>query len=223
MSPRQGIPPYEIMNRSKPTTSVPGFDEPVPPEPQQPLESERSDASGLARWLNNHPILIRLPRGYALLLCAGALAMLIVAYAVGYARGKSTWYAIGKAEAEAEHRNLPQYRLSSDGGPATGGSPGVDRRQPGLNYLVLARYPKADAQRLVQFLAAHQVETALVPVNNGRLYHVVDLAGFERTGVDAFKQRELLLRRLGRIWKARHRGPSDLSDMWPQKYAPGES
>lgn len=95
-----------------------------------------------------------------------------------------------------------------------------DTRQSGLNYLVLATYPPEEAQRLRRFLAAHGVAAAAVSVNNGRFFLVVDLVGFtaEDLRTPAYEQRRMLIRRLGELWRKQERGPSDLSDMWPQKY-----
>jgi hypothetical protein len=97
----------------------------------------------------------------------------------------------------------------------------ADKRKAGLNYLVVATYPKAEAERLVAFLKARELEAQATPVHNSALYRVVALRGFDAQGLrskdyQAFKQRILLI---GREWStSRNKGPSNLSDVWPQRY-----
>lgn len=101
--------------------------------------------------------------------------------------------------------------------PASGA---VEKRKPGLNYLVMAFYPKDEADRLVAFLKARGLEAQTNVVHNKALYHVVALRGFDAQGLrskeyQAYKQQILLL---GREWNTRNKGPTNLSDVWPQRY-----
>jgi hypothetical protein len=95
----------------------------------------------------------------------------------------------------------------------------TDLRKPGLNYLVLAMYNEAEAHRLVAFLKQRGVEAQAIPVHNGRLFCVIALRGFDaaslRTTYPAFRQQILAL---GREWQTRFKGPTNLSDAWPQRY-----
>jgi hypothetical protein len=95
-----------------------------------------------------------------------------------------------------------------------------EKRKAGLNYLVLAMYPKADAERLVEFLKGRGVEAQAINGHNGALYRVVALRGFDAQGLrskeyQAYRQQILLL---GREWNTRNKGPTNLSDVWPQRY-----
>ncbi len=96
-----------------------------------------------------------------------------------------------------------------------------DQRKAGLNYLVVATYPRVEAERLVTFLKARGLEAQASPVHNRALYHVVALRGFDAQGLSskecrAFKQQILLI---GREWNtSRNKGPTNLSDVWPQRY-----
>lgn len=97
-----------------------------------------------------------------------------------------------------------------------------DPRVAEMNYLVLAEYPLDEARRLQAFLAQQQVETAVISRNNGR-FHVVDLRPFAPGAVGGaeYQQHVNRLKQFGRVWKQSQRGPTDLSDLWPQKHRPG--
>ncbi len=91
-----------------------------------------------------------------------------------------------------------------------------DRREVGLNYYIVARFPPAAAEQARQFLAGQGVETFVRPEDNGRFCEVIALRGFERIDSTA-KAYESQLDRLGRLWKKRD-GVTDDFDPYPRKY-----
>lgn len=221
---RRDIPPYEIMRpggreaRQKPASAW-----------RSPRRADEAPAGegpvSFGDWLaGGEPVVLRLPKGVALLIAVGVLLLILVAYWVGHARGG--------AAADSRHRqqieSMQTTRASgpiplldegrskqpppNDAQPA--GSP-RDPRLPGLNYLLLAWYPEQEARRLASFLSERGVETFITTSNNARLFYVIGAQGFEQPRSGPGKTYEDQLRRLGREWKA-HNGNrgEDLSTMW---------
>lgn len=187
----------------------------------------------LGTWTDRltEPLVMRLPRGVAFLAVIGLLAMVLLAYWVGHVRG----FGSGEAHVEEQARAALRQRVApqppTEGETVTQAPPGnadsqtivtkdgVDPRQPGWNYLVVARYPSDKAMELRRFLAEHEVDTIQVPSDNPALVLIVALPGFESGQVaqrTAFRQRML---ELGRQWWAfnANRG-SDLRDMYYARY-----
>lgn len=170
------------------------------------------------------PIVLRLPTGLAVMLGLTFLLILVLAYWAGQTRGRRQATALTGTESgqRVAHRSdlnvveagsglsnnpNPRHRGQDRPGTDTGQSSG--RRQAGLNYFVLAHYPKADAQRLVIFLHGYGVEAAAFRPHNRRLFQVVALEGIGRDDIDGpvRRQFEQKLRQLGRAWKTQRHGP----------------
>lgn len=101
-----------------------------------------------------------------------------------------------------------------------------DPRQPGLNYFRLTALPgsgKDEGQRAVEFLRENGIDAGLIPVNNGRSWKLLALRGFDRIGSPEAKGHAEQLRKLGRLWKAQHKGSSDWNDAIFEKYVPGRT
>lgn len=181
-----------------------------------------STASGRWRARAQQPIILRLPTGIAIVLALTSVLLLVLAYWAGQTRGRRYILAqSGQSEVVATLFH-PVDSVTSDMRPAAGLQPPPDdrllaniapkdhtARTVGHNYFVLAHYPQADAQRLVNFLDGHGVDTAAFKQHNGRLFQVVALRGFRRqeiTGPDR-QEFEQKLRQLGRTWKNKRYGP----------------
>lgn len=97
--------------------------------------------------------------------------------------------------------------------------PSGDARTEGLNYYVLVRDLPAEGDRLVAWLDSRGVPAMTEPVSGG-LVKVIVLDGFERGQASSaralsFKQH---LRELGARWKRDHKGSSDFSDLYLEKF-----
>ena len=195
----------------------------------------------------NEPITLRVPRGMALALMGWLLALLVLAYWVGYSRGGSA----------AEQRVTEMYQPSGSEGDRTppgdrpgagsgggstatgatvrgsasgagqGGSPATqtpsDPRKPGLNYLILATYPEDLAYQLQAFMTDQGVEVMVGLRNNKGLCQVIALRGFTsaeyKAGLAETYRTEMLAH--GRAWKAASQGQGDdLNTMYYDKYQP---
>lgn len=186
-------------------------------------------------WVQaNRPVMIRMPRGYLVLTAAAVLLLIGIAYWVGSVRGHL------RAIREMESGSVPpgMIRLPEEDQAAPTAPAGSvlrdrsapsqpasrdDPRTPGLNYLILARYPLDEAQRLIAFLKEQGVDAVGIPAHTRGLYLVVALKGFDRTQYNAepgirFKEQ---MRRIGRAWKAHNNNRGDdLASMYFERYDP---
>jgi type II secretory pathway pseudopilin PulG len=232
---RDSMAPYEIMGtRGGNGSPAPASDEPI--EPRRHWTQSVRDL-----WDAGVPVVVRVPRGFAVLICVGVLALMVLAYWVGFTRGQAALRhahaeqiaaldrAAGRIPGAGRLVEVPTPDLTAgpqgDGGRAVEAQDRAsavgDPRQPGLNYLILARYPREEADRLARFLAGRGVETAVIPTDNARFFHVVGLRGFTtdqyRAGVQAAYERQM--RQLGRDWQASNAGRGhNLSDMYWRLY-----
>lgn len=203
-------------------------------------EPKRSMMSSLRQWWGGGaPIVLRLPRGMALVLIVAAVGLLVLAYLTGHSRGVSA----GETDAQSRYKALMRGSmrggamvgghgaiLTPDGDPMMPGRgrvflPGdADPRQADLNYPIVARYHLEEAKRLAEFFAERGVDTLVVSAHNTGLFHVIPVMGF--TGEDFRNKQhhplERQLRDLGREWKIlnNNRG-DDLSSLWWDKFEPG--
>ncbi len=102
-----------------------------------------------------------------------------------------------------------------DDAPTVGG----ETRVEGLNYYVLVRDLPAEGDRLVAWLDSRGIP-AMTEAVSGGLVKVIVLDGFERGQASSaralsFKQH---LRELGSRWKRDHKGSSDFSDLYLEKF-----
>src|SRR5690606_37360841 len=145
-------------------------------------------------WDAGVPVVLRLPRGFAVLVGVAILGLVFLAYWVGYSRGAAAERAAYEEE-QTQLRitgRLPsgvgrvvEVPVEGEGGRVNDGRSdattrpgGGDPRRPGFNYLILARFPHEEAGRLARFLAERGVETAVIPSDTAGLSHVVALRGF---------------------------------------------
>ena len=228
--------PYEIMGA---VTRGSGSSAPADDLPEPEPEYISSD-SGDNLWTQavrgaSVPVILRLPRGFAVLAAAGVLSLIVLSYWVGYTRGVSAT----EGEFEQQTINLRDDRVprrgqviemrsaASNGGfldasdvAGGGATADGDPRREGLNYLIVARFPRGletEAERLASFLREGGVEAAAISSDNGELFHVVGLQGYTTEEYRAGRHHAYMdqVRRLGRQWKTHNNGKgSDLSDMW---------
>lgn len=227
---RDGLAPYEIMGAAKADEDAAAPD---------PVPAAMPSSPATAWWDAGAPVVLRLPRGFAALLAVAVLGLVLLAYWVGHSRGGAATRAeIEQAQADARiGRGIPDAPLripviggatTEPDGVTTGGGTGpaqpaaAGRRVSGLNYLVLASYPPAEAERLASFLRERGVEIGVVPSDTARLAQVVALRGFtsEQYRAGEHRDHEERLRRFGREWQAANGGKGDsLGSMFWERYA----
>ena len=183
---------------------------------------------------------VRLPTGVVALALAACVALVTVAYVVGYGIGKSA------GERESMQAPVPPLvdplagsttRESSDVSapamPVVGGTPtaqaspvatgltpftGDDPRLSGLNYFILATTDPSGATEMVDFCRANGLDAHIGGGHNGRLRQVVVLPGFpsDGRGSPEIKALEAKIKQVGAQWKALRRGNSDFRDYYPK-------
>lgn len=214
---RDNRAPFEVMG-----VNTPGA-RPVP-EVERDLGPPAVAAwrGALDWWQAGTPVVLRLPRGWAVLLGVALIGLIVLAYWTGHSRGyTAAEVALGQQETEIRTGRAPVELPVGAGDEMVQATPVAppavrDGRQPGKNYLMLALYPESEALRLQRFLAARGVETWVVPSNNG-LFHVVGTKGYTREERSAGADKDYydLMRRLGRDWQAANDGRGlNLSDMY---------
>lgn len=198
------------------------------------------DLQAIVRWIKD-PVAWNLPRGAV----GGAVALLLVVVGVSFVVGQ--W--MGEQSTASDNQDYhaataPLLELQNDPSqdliPSTvngvephnarfamgdGEGNGVDPRIDALNYFRLIVVPSSAGEeiyRIVDFLKDHEVDAAVVPINNGRSLKVVALPGFERPRSDprALELRERL-KVLGRKWRTEYDGSTDWNDLMAEKYRPG--
>lgn len=231
MAKRDYTPPYEIM-RSRGGASV-GSASVDQVEAKTPEATEKDSIPrppGRAPWWvgSASPLVLRVPRGVAILSIAGLLLVIVVAYWVGSMRGAAA------AQPEVIGAGLGQ-RLGPEGffispnddydGPTIDvpeTALTAEQREPGRNYMQLITSTKADCERLARFFGARGVAIQLVPVNNKELwvaYAVKRGYRSDEMGSESQQRYEQMLRSLGRQWKQNNGGRgTDLSTMIFNRY-----
>ncbi len=205
---------------------------PIPPHtPPTPPNPTPRPAAG-QWWLRAQaPIVLRVPRGYAVLLGLAYVGVIILAYWAGHRRGTShpspdqppTVNAAqpGAGLATYGPDNDPVRRWRNDSQPGSGGGV-APTRQAGFNYFVLAHYPEEDAQQLVNYLWQEGIEAAAYKRQpDSRLFQVIALRGFTKDQLNGPQRQafERQLHKIGRDWRAAELGPDFAkSGMYPDLY-----
>ena len=182
----------------------------VSPRQDEPQASGSPFHAWLARARN--PIVLRLPRGLAAAIAVAVLAMIFLAYWVGY------HHRAAAPQADARSQIDPP----ADSAVVAAGQ--ARSRVMGLSYPLLIDLPaspdaEAMAQDLKFFLGEYGVESTIVPVDNTAV-QVFALMGFTDEQLAAQEHSDYLdeLRKLGKRWKNSHGGATDFSAMRPEKY-----
>ncbi|MCC7204921.1 MAG: hypothetical protein IT441_07555 [Phycisphaeraceae bacterium] len=193
-----------------------------------------------------HPLILRVPKGYLVLLGLLLLGVLVLAFWTGHSLGYRSGMKEGRASIEAQLPPIGAFTSSGADSVKPVGSPVVtgqaaavdpkalarinsptraqDPRQEGMNYLVLAHCSEDEARKLVSFLSEQALESAAFLPHNSSLFQVVVLRGFtaEQLSTDANDLRQRLLS-LGRLWQQRYGGADfQRNGIYPAKYQ-GES
>lgn len=235
MAKRDHTPPYEIM-RSRGSasgggasggSSSTGSDAGDAAPPAVTEQDSIPRPPGRAPWWvgSASPLVLRVPRGVAILSVAGLLLLIVIAYGVGSIRG-----AAGAQPESIEpgmgDRAVPNgFFVSPDDDYA---GPEVDvpedaltteQREPGLNYMQLITSTREDCEKLARFFGARGVAIQLVPVHNKGLwvaYAVKRGYRADEMGSESQQRYEQMLKSLGRQYK--QSGGTDLSTMIFNRY-----
>ena len=229
MPRRDHTPPYEIM-RSRPGAPVGRADDPPSPEP---TPGEYEPGQSLPRrapwWVGSSaPLVLRLPRGLAVLSLAGVLLVIVLAYFVGTIRGAAAarpepdeqtlgqrsgpqgYFIAGQDDYQGTEVQVPEQALTAE------------RREPGKNYMRLIQSTEQDCRELAEFFGARGVAIQLAMVNNGRscvAYAVKRGYRGDELSSESCKRYKQQLLSLGRQWKAHNQGRgTDLATMYFERY-----
>ena len=109
---------------------------------------------------------------------------------------------------------------AQDGQPLGPMPKGIDPRQSGLNYFVVASVLEANADKMVQFCRDRGLDAWVVPDHNGRLREITVLPGVPKSELDGVRAKALKARilKVGLQWKAAGRGNADFSGCYPKLY-----
>jgi hypothetical protein len=228
MAKRDYTPPYEIM-RSRGSASGNAGEGGVPESPGGQEESIPRPPGRAPWWVGSaSPLVLRVPRGIAILSVAGLLLVIMVAYWVGSMRGAAAanpepvepglgertgpngFFVSPEDDYEGPEVDVPEDALT------------VERREPGLNYMQLITSTREDCEKLARFFGARGVAIQLVPVHNKGLwvaYAVKRGYRSDEMGSESQQRYEQMLRSLGRQWKQTNGGRgTDLSTMIFNRY-----
>ncbi|MFN3168935.1 MAG: hypothetical protein ACE37H_17945 [Phycisphaeraceae bacterium] len=240
MAKRDQTPPYEIMRSRQPGSASGGHSLgsaglPADSGASQPVPAVSEPAAGVpsrAPWWvgSSAPLVLRVPRGLALLAVVGVLGVIVLAYLVGSARGSASAKPDPEDASLGERSGPDGYFVSSEDGyegteVAVPGDPlTAERREPGLNYMRLIQSNEADCRKLAEFFASRGVAIQLVLVNNAQscIAYAVKRGyrGDELDSESCKRYRQQLLS-IGQQWKV-HNGNrgTDLSTMYFELYNP---
>jgi len=243
MARRHSTPPYEIMGRRLPEPSGEGAAEEGAVREGEGPGADRPATThgrgGRARVVSglSEPVVLRVPRGLAVLAIVAVLGLIVLGYAVGHRRGYGAGEAAEAGRAEEELRMVTRLAqrqvdgaLGAGRGDGTGGGESSetgregrfdDPRRRGLRYFVVSHEPADEAARLIAFVERSGVDAAAVPSDNPRFVKVIATQGFTADELRSATGRdyEQALRQIGRAWKDANNGRGkDLSDLYPELY-----
>ncbi len=105
---------------------------------------------------------------------------------------------------------------SGVGSPLPPAQRGVDPRQAGLQYYVIASVLEGNADKVVAFCREHGLDAWVVPDHNGRLREITVLPGFSKseTKGPVAKALEARIRKVGELFKAVGKNNPDFEDRY---------
>jgi hypothetical protein len=185
----------------------------------------------------SEPVVLRVPRGLAVVGAAALIGLIVLSFAVGQRRG----YGAGEAaerlrlqeEVNAISRLAGRQATGALGGVSGGGAwPGggaaeggagegyKEPRRRGMRYFVVSHGPTEEAERLIVFMDRYGVDAAAVPSDNPRFVKVIATQGFTSEALRSPTGRdyEKALRQIGRWWQDANGGGKDLSDLYTELY-----
>lgn len=140
--------------------------------------------------------------------------------AAGTATGAGAQAPATAARASENQAGSGSVGDSADGAPLGPMPKGIDPRQAGLNYFVLASVLEANAEKMVQFCRDRGLDAWVVPDHNGRLREITVLPGIPKSELDGARAKALKARivKVGLQWKAAARGNADFNACYPKLF-----
>lgn len=229
MAPRRkGATPFEVMGqaaRKEASSSMPPST-PAPPSGNAPHDTKpastgagwASPSDWWARTGGGAPLVLRVPRGLAVLAVAGLVGLLVLAYWVGHSRGVAAETARHELTATggAPAMRTPPAGRATPGNRTASQSAGrqqqadADPREPERWYLVLVAVPAREAESLAQWLQEeHGVATVIQNVQNSGLRELIAVdRGFQRDELytsEPYREYTARLGDIGRAWQRQAR------------------
>lgn len=244
--PSRIFPPYEVMGTSLRSGKAAFRDTAMTEGTKTEDTADERAVDWQARL--RRPVVLRIPRGFAILIGLTALGLVLLSYWVGHHRGYEAAGDAFDADLDAEVRmlrhsailsgvrgdgeNIPMTSDASGASTLKGAHPHAairtgsrDPRVEGLNYFVLARDSRPRAEMLLQFLWQHGVDAVAVRYDNDRdrRFGIIALDhGFSKQEILGPQYQDYLnkLDRLGRLWEATYPWAKsfDKLGMYPAKY-----
>ena len=139
---------------------------------------------------------------------------------VGTSGGQTTAPAKSDVQAPPASENRAQPPVVDSDQPLGPMPKGIDPRQSGLNYFVVASVLEANADKMVQFCRDRGLDAWVVPDHNGRLREITILPGVPKSELDGARAKALKARilKVGLQWKAAGRGNVDFSGCYAKLY-----
>jgi hypothetical protein len=172
--------------------------------------------------------------GRALVIGAGVIVAIAIAYGIGVQRGRSL--SGGSAPATepvvapgASTQDAASPRIPSLGGGTAKPAPKApgttdnttDPRVKGLRYFVIAHPASQRAAEMVEFCRENGLEAFLVPDDNAMLRKIIVLPGYRDASEKSspeIKALEAKIRSVGDKWKRSSKGNKDFSDAFPELF-----
>jgi hypothetical protein len=233
---------YDGRPGSRARMKVPEWWQDRPGEADEPPAATDSSERPKFGWLGR-PVRMRVSPGLVIVMGLVAAAMIVTAYELGRLSAapaapeptadeaqtaeqlregpiNAALMKLDRGEADTAKPPVSTHQPQADTTPEffAAGSP-EDPREVGYNYYCVATVPAQymdNARRAVQFLEDNEVDAAVVSVQDK--LQIVVLRGFDSPTSTEAKRMEALLRGLGRVWAAEHRGGRPWDDLYPMKY-----
>jgi len=239
MPRRDQTPPYEIMRSTRANAAAEqGGDAPAE---QEPVSSSSANGAGGAGaggstggrgpwWVgSSSPLVLRVPRGLAVLGVAGLVLLIVLAYWVGAVRGAASAQQAASEAGMGERSGPEGYYIAADDGYEGPEREvpelvveGEDRRVPGMCYVRVVESTEADCRRIAKFFASRGVAMQVTKGNNDRFRVYVIERAYSPQETESESAQYFLsqMRGHGRAWKRASGSSSELESMYYAQASP---
>lgn len=211
---------------AEPASDAPADQEPAATNSANAAGGAGSSSGGRVPWWvgSSSPLVLRVPRGLAVLGVAGLVLLIVLAYWVGAVRGSASAQQAVAAAGMGERSGPEGYYIAADDGyqgpeqeVPEGVVEGEDRRVPGMCYVRVVESTEADCRRIAEFFASRGVAMQVTRGNNDRFRVYVIERAYSPQETESESAQYFLrqMRGHGRAWKVHNGGRGDdLSTMY---------